>query len=108
MKKKEKVKIINIFFILILILTNNSIAEITLNCDDFNKLSAKYIECKAKKLKKNINDSNAKEKITNSAKNIKKKINESKTKKKFDKSTLKEKLIKLKNSKTGKDFLENQ
>ena len=58
------------------------------NCDQFEKLSAKYIECNAKKLKENTS----------------KQVD--KGKKKFNNSTLKEKLIKFKNSKNLKDFLD--
>ena len=58
------------------------------NCDQFEKLSAKYIECNAKKLKENTS----------------KQLD--KGKKKFNNSTLKEKLIKFKNSKNLKDFLD--
>ena len=58
------------------------------NCDQFDKLSAKYIECNAKKLKENTS----------------KQVD--KGKKKFNNSILKEKLIKFKNSKNLKDFLD--
>ena len=58
------------------------------NCEQFDKLSAKYIECNAKKLKENTS----------------KQVD--KGKKKFNNSILKEKLIKFKNSKNLKDFLD--
>ncbi len=58
------------------------------NCDQFEKMSAKYIECNAKKLKENT------------VKQV------DKGKKKFDNSTFKEKLIKFKNSKNLMDFLD--
>ena len=58
------------------------------NCDQFDKLSAKYIECNAKILKENTS----------------KQVD--KGKKKFNNSILKEKLIKFKNSKNLKDFLD--
>ena len=59
-----------------------------MNCEQFDKLSAKYIECNAKKLKENTS----------------KQVD--KGKKKFNNSILKEKLIKFKNSKNLKDFLD--
>ena len=58
------------------------------NCNQFEKLSGKYIECSAKKIKENT------------AKQV------DKGKKKFNNSTIKEKLIKFKNSKNLKDFLD--
>ena len=75
------------------------------NCDQFDKLSAKYIECKTKNLKKSIDASKTKKKIIESKENIKSKIDISETKKKISKLKLKEKLIKFKNSKTISDFL---
>ena len=65
-------------------------AEI-IDCSQFDKISAKYIECKAKKLKATLNESQKKIK--------------SDTEKKVKKSGIKEKLVKFKNSKTGSDFL---
>ena len=59
-----------------------------LNCEQFEKLSAKYIECNAKKLKENT------------IKQV------DKSKKKFNSSSFKDKLIKFKNSKNLKDFLD--
>ena len=58
------------------------------NCDQFEKLSAKYVECNAKKIKKDT-------------------VNKvEKSKKKFNNSALKKKLIKFKNSKNLMEFLE--
>ena len=56
-------------------------------CEQFEKLSAKYIECNAKKLKKTTS-----EKIT-------------KSKKKIEKTDTKKKLNKFKNSKTLSDLI---
>ena len=68
-----------------------------IDCSQFDKISAKYVECKAKNLKSNLNkkQSEMKSKIEN--------INETETK--IKKSTLGQKLLKFKNSKTGSDFL---
>ena len=60
------------------------------DCEQFDKISAKYVECKAKNLKTTLNESQKKIK--------------SETEKKIKKSGIKEKLIKFKNSKTGSDF----
>tara|TARA_Y100000992_G_scaffold247387_1_gene178863 strand:+ start:395 stop:580 length:186 start_codon:yes stop_codon:yes gene_type:complete len=61
-----------------------------LNCNQFEKLSTKYIECNAKKLKNDTNN----------------KVVEGK--KKFNNSLLKEKLIKFKNSENLMDFLKKK
>ena len=88
----------------ILIITN-AIAE-KIDCTKFDKVSAKYLECTARnlkeksselKLKVTIGTEELKEKITTNAKN---------SKTKFNKSSLKEKLVKLKNSKTLTEFME--
>ena len=76
-----------ISLIYLLFFSNFTLAE-DLNCNQFEKLSAKYIECNAKKLKSDTNN----------------KVVEGK--KKFDNSLLKEKLIKFKNSKSHKEFTE--
>ena len=67
-----------------------------IDCSQFDKISAKYVEGKAKNLKSNLNkkQSEMKSKIEN--------IDE--TGKKIKKSTLGQKLLKFKNSKTGSDF----
>ena len=81
---KSKIIISIIYFILFITPSYSD----DLDCDQFEKLSAKYVECNAKKLKEN----------TTNQVNI--------GKKKFDNSTLKEKLIKFKNSKNLMDFLD--
>ncbi len=58
------------------------------DCNHFDKLSAKYIECTAKKLKTSTGE----------------KLNAGK--KKFDKSSFKDTWTKFKNSKNGKEFME--
>ena len=70
-----------------------------IDCNQFDKISAKYIECKTKNLKSNLNkkQSEIKSKIEN--------VGETESGKNFKKSTLGQKLLKLKKSKTGSDFL---
>ena len=81
-----KTKLIIIITIFILSLSP-SFANDT-NCDQFEKLSAKYVECNAKKIKKDT-------------------VNKvEKSKKKFNNSALKKKLIKFQNSKNLMEFLE--
>ena len=99
-------KILKIF-ILITILSyigiKNSFAK---DCSTFDKLSKEYAKCNAKLLKKNVE--NLKIKTSEKTESLKKKatakIDEGK--KKFNKSKLKEKLIKFKNSKNHKEFME--
>ena len=69
-----------------------------IDCSQFDKISAKYVECKAKNLKSNLNkkQSEIKSKIEN--------VGETESGKNFKKSTLGQKLLKFKNSKTGWDF----
>ena len=76
------------------------------DCTQFDKISAKYLECSAKNLKKK--SSKLKLKITTGTADLKKKIstNTKNSKLKFDKSSLKEKFIKFKNSKTLTEFME--
>ena len=78
-----------ISFIYLLFFLNITLAE-DLNCNQFEKLSAKYIECNAKKLKNDTNN----------------KVVEGK--KKFNNSLLKEKLTKFKNSENLMDFLKKK
>tara|TARA_B100002052_G_scaffold259020_1_gene251334 strand:- start:712 stop:966 length:255 start_codon:yes stop_codon:yes gene_type:complete len=78
-----------ISFIYLLFFSNITLAE-GLNCNQFEKLSAKYIECNAKKLKNDTNN----------------KVVEGK--KKFNNSLLKEKLTKFKNSENLMDFLKKK
>ena len=77
-----------------------------IDCTQFDKVSAKYIECSAKNLKEK--SSELKEEIIAGTVDLKKKIvkNTKDSKKKFDKSSLKEKLFKFKNSKSLTEFLE--
>ena len=82
-----KIKIILLFLISLII--NFSVYADEQDCTSFKKLSAKYIECNAKKLKDNTN----------------KKVKISKEK--FEKSGIKDKLKKFKNSKTISDFIKN-
>ena len=91
-------------FTLALVITN-AIAE-KIDCTEFDKVSAKYLECSAKNLKER--SSEIKLKVTFGAEEIKEKIttNAKSGKKKFDKLNLKEKLVKFKNSKTLIEFME--
>ena len=70
-----------------------------IDCDQFDKISVKYVECKAKNLKSNLNkkQSEVKSKVEN--------VGKTETGKNFKKSTFGQKLLKFKNSKTGSDFL---
>ena len=88
-----------------LLITSNVIAE-KIDCTQFDKVSAKYLECSAKNL--NGKSSKLKQKVTAGAVDLKEKIvtNTKNVKKKFDKSSLKEKLVKFKNSKTLIEFME--
>ena len=87
------------------LITSNAIAE-KIDCTQFDKVSAKYLECSAKNLKEK--SSEIKLKVTVGAKEIKEKIttNAKSGKKKFDKLNLKEKLVKFKNSKSLTEFME--
>ena len=80
-------KIIITFLFSIVIISNTYSNEI--DCSKFEKLSAKFIECNAKKLKEKINED---------IKDTKKNINE---------NELTKKLKKFKNSKTLSDLGEN-
>ena len=82
MKKKLLFK----FFFILLISTSLFANEF--DCNQFDKLSAKYIECTAKKLKTSTGQ----------------KLSEGK--KKFDKSSFGNTWNKFKNSKNGKEFME--
>ena len=77
-----------------------------IDCTQFDKVSAKYIECSAKNLKKK--SSELKLKTTVRAEELKEKITTKakSEKKKFDKLKLKEKLVKFKNSKSLIEFME--
>ncbi len=80
-------KIIITFLFSIVIISNSYSNEI--DCSKFEKLSAKFIECNAKKLKEKINED---------IKDTKKNINE---------NELTKKLKKFKNSKTLSDLGDN-
>ena len=96
-----------VFTVLItwMVITTNALTD-KIDCTQFDKVSAKYIECSAKNLKEK--SSELKLKATVGAEELKKKIvkNTKDSKKKFDKSSLKEKLVKFKNSKSLTEFLE--
>jgi len=87
------------------LITTNVIAE-KIDCTQFDKVSAKYLECSAKNLKEK--SSELKLKVTIGAEELKEKIttNTKSGKKKFDKLHLKEKLVKFKNSKSLTEFME--
>ena len=91
-------------FTLALVITN-AIAE-KIDCTQFDKVSAKYIECSTKNLKEK--SSELKLKATVGAEELKEKIttNAKSGKKKFDKLNLKKKLVKFKNSKSLTEFME--
>jgi hypothetical protein len=98
-------KIIFTTLITFVLVTANAIAE-KINCTQFDKVSAKYLECSANnlkeksselKLKATVGVKELKQKITTSAKN---------SKTKFNKSSLKEKLVKFKNSKSLTESME--
>ena len=82
MKKKLLFKFLFILLISTPLFANEN------NCNQFDKLSAKYIECTAKKLKTSTSE----------------KLNAGK--KKFDKSSFKNTWTKFKNSKNHKEFME--
>jgi len=98
-------KIIFTTIIILVLVTANAIAE-KIDCSQFDKVSAKYFECSANNLKEK--SSELKLKATVGAEELKQKIttNAKNSKKKFNKSSLKEKLVKFKNSKTLTEFME--
>ena len=92
-------KIMFTTLITLALVTANAIAE-KIDCTQFDKVSAKYLECSAKNLKEKSSElelkaavgvDELKQKIVTNAKN---------SKTKFNKSNLKEKLVKFKNSKS--------
>ena len=83
-----------LLYIMIIISSNLSIASAN-DCSKLKKLSKEYAECNANLIKKKAYS------LKNKASN---KIDDGK--KKFNKSKLKEKLIKFKNSKNHKEFME--
>ena len=98
-------KIIFTTLITWMLITTNAIAE-KIDCTQFEKISAKYIECSTKNLKEK--SSELKLKATVGAEELKEKIttNAKSGKKKFNKLNLKEKLVKFKNSKSLAEFME--
>ena len=88
-------KKIHLFFLTIIIISLNLSIASAQDCNKLEKLSKEYAECNAKLLKKKTK--NLKDKATT-------KIDAGK--KKFNKFKLKEKLIKFKNSKNHKEFME--
>ena len=98
-------KIIFTTLITSMLITASAMAK-KIDCAQFDKVSAKYIECSAINLKEK--SSELKLKATVGAEELKEKIttNAKSGKKKFDKSSLKEKLVKFKNSKTLTEFME--
>ena len=83
--------------ILTVMALSSTSAVAIVDCTQFEKISAKYLECTAKNLK-------------SKSKDIKKKMakKSNQQKEKFNKSNLKKKLIKLKNSKTLTNFVEKE
>ena len=99
------IKIIFTVLITYLLIITNTIAE-KMDCTQFDKISAKYLECSAKNLKEKTEE--LKLKATVRAAEVKKKIttNAKDRKNKFDKSSLKAKFVKFKNSKTLTEIME--
>ena len=89
-------KIIKILILLITLVFTNISIVLAQDRSKLDKLSKEYAECNANLLKKNAKV------LKNKASD---KIEEGK--KKFDKLNIKEKLLKFKNSKSHKDFVEN-
>ena len=98
-------RIILITLITWTLIATNAIAE-RIDCTQFDKVSAKYLECSAKNLKEK--SSKLKLKATVGAEELKVKIttNAKNSKKKFNKLNLKKKLVKLKNSRSLTKFME--
>ncbi|MDA9167510.1 hypothetical protein N9O03_02125 [Candidatus Pelagibacter sp.] len=95
-----------IFLTLITSLLMSSAMAKKTDCNQFDKVTAKYIECSAENLKEK--SSELKLKATVGAEELKEKIttNAKSGKKKFDKSNLKEKIVSFKNSKSLTKFME--
>ena len=87
------------------LITANAMAE-KIDCTQFDKVSAKYLECSARNLKEK--SSELKLKATVRAEELKEKIttNTMNSKTKFNRLNLKEKLVKFKNSKSLTEFME--
>jgi len=98
-------KVLFTILITLALAITNALAK-KIDCTQFDKVSAKYLECSTKNLKEK--SSELKLKATVEAKELKEKIttNAKSGKNKFDKLNLKEKLVKFKNSKSLTKFME--
>ena len=98
-------KVLFTILITLALVITNAIAE-KIDCSQFDKVSAKYLECSAKNLKEKSSD--LKLKATVGAEELKEKIvtNAKNSKIKFNILNLKEKLVKFKNSKSLTKFME--
>ena len=92
--------------IFIVLLSQNTLAE-EKNCNQYDKLSKEYAKCNSLLLKNKTLEikENTSKKTVIIKDNTTKKINSIKNK--FDKSDLKKKLLKFKNSKSHKEYKEN-
>ena len=92
--------------IFIVLLSQNTLAE-EANCNQYDKLSKEYAKCNSLLLKNKTLEikENTSKKTVIIKDNTTKKINDIKNK--FDKSDLKKKLLKFKNSKSHKEYKEN-
>ena len=99
-------KSIIITIIFIVLLNQNTLAE-EKNCNQYDKLSKEYAKCNSLLLKNKTLEikENTSKKTAIIKDNTTKKINNIKNK--FDKSELKKKLLKFKNSKSHKEYKEN-
>ena len=93
-------KISKLVFLTLFISFSNFNVTIADECNKYDKLSKEYAKCKSEELKT---------KTSEKAEEIKSKTAEKieKGKKKMKKLKLKDKLIKFKNSKSHKEFIEN-
>ena len=92
-------KINKVFILITIIFIYNISFSLAEDCNKYDKLSKDYAKCTSEKLKEKTSKKTSEIKTLTSEK-----FNE--TKKKFNSSKLKEKLIKFKNSKTLKEFIE--
>ena len=92
--------------IFIVLLSQNTLAE-EKNCNQYDKLSKEYAKCNSLLLKNKTLEikENTSKKTVIIKDNTTKKINDIKNK--FDKSDLKKKLLKFKNSKSHKEYKDN-
>ena len=84
-------KFIIFLFIIFFSYSSSLFSDEIIDCNQFDKISAKYVECKAKNLRNSLNESQKK---------VKSNLSTNK-----DVSLIKKKLLKLKNSKTLSDFI---